>query len=250
MTPGVPDHLLAVVIVVVLPLYGVWEFRGLRRGLLTGRDSARVHAYRLTMLVEWLLAAVVVGVWLQAGRPLPSLGLGARWGLGPGIALLSVLVMIGLALWQNVHVLSTAERRDSAREDIRSMADMLPHTARERRFFMATSVTAGFCEELLYRGFLLQYLLPGYGGWTSVALTALVFGLGHAYQGVGGVLKTGMFGLVMAGVVVLGGSIWPAVILHGAVDIISGELGWRLLGAGSRAHAAPPEAPADPDDDI
>ncbi len=239
MIPGPLDHLLAVVIVVVLPLYGIWEFRQLQYEAASGRHGARLKAYKLTMIVEWGLALAMVGVWLSAGRPLPSLGLGfdPSWRLGAGF--LAAAILVGLAWWQNRFILADAERRDGAREELAAMADLLPRTRRERAGFTATSVTAGICEELLYRGFLLQYLLPGFGIWASVGLTSLVFGLGHVYQGVGGVLKTGLFGVVMAGLVVLSGSIWPAVALHAAIDLVSGELGWRLLAEGSPRHDDP-----------
>ena len=98
-------------------------------------------------------------------------------------------------------------------------------------------IGAGFGEEVLWRGFLMDRLqhLPGIGGSMPVALVvqAIIFGLAHFYQGWSGVLITGCVGLLMGWIRLTSrGSIWAAVIAHGAVDTImlslayAGELGW------------------------
>lgn len=96
---------------------------------------------------------------------------------------------------------------------------------------------AGFGEEVLWRGFLMDRLsrLPGVGGSMTVALLvqAAIFGLAHFYQGWGGVLITGTVGLLMGWIRLrAGGAIWAAVLAHAAVDTTMlslayiGELGW------------------------
>ncbi len=52
----------------------------------------------------------------------------------------------------------------------------------------------------------------------AALLSSLVFGLGHAYQGPKGVLKTGLFGLAIAGLCLLTGSIWLLIVLHREQD--------------------------------
>ena len=90
---------------------------------------------------------------------------------------------------------------------------------------------AGFGEEVLWRGFLMDRLgrLPGLmrSPTAVLVLQAVIFGLAHAYQGAAGVLITGTvglwFGLVRRAA---GGSIWPGVIGHAAVDTIMLSLGY------------------------
>ena len=62
------------------------------------------------------------------------------------------------------------------------------------------------------------------GLWPAVVLSSLIFGLGHAYQGVGGVLKTSLAGLIMAGIVLLTGSLYVAMIMHAVLDMTQGQL--------------------------
>jgi membrane protease YdiL (CAAX protease family) len=90
-------------------------------------------------------------------------------------------------------------------------------------------VTAGLCEELLYRGFLMAYIGALWGFWPAVILSSLVFGLGHAYQGTSGIATTGTIGLILAGLFVLTGSLWVPMLLHAATDLFAGSLGRRVV---------------------
>jgi membrane protease YdiL (CAAX protease family) len=104
----------------------------------------------------------------------------------------------------------------------------MPHTAGERSVFVGVSVTAGFCEELLYRGFLMAYA-QWLGWWQAGIASAIVFGLSHAYQGSAGVVKTAVVGLVMAGLYAYSGSIWPGIVLHAALDLQAGAVAYEVF---------------------
>lgn len=91
----------------------------------------------------------------------------------------------------------------------------------------AAWITAALGEELLFRGFLLNEvadLLGGGGtGWAaSAVITSVIFGAGHFYQGPGGVLATGVIGLVLAATYVAAGrNLWVPVLGHGLLDTVS-----------------------------
>lgn len=95
-------------------------------------------------------------------------------------------------------------------------------------------IHGGFCEELLYRGFLLSRfeMLFGKRWWgTTLAVVLLVvfFGLGHAYQGVTGIILTAITSLVFWGVYFLSRrNLWASVIAHGCWDMIA----WLLMASG------------------
>jgi membrane protease YdiL (CAAX protease family) len=105
---------------------------------------------------------------------------------------------------------------------------LLPRTPGERRGFAAVSITAGICEELLFRGFLMWYF-AGWGIVAAVVVSSLLFGFAHIYQGIQSVPRTGILGLVLCLIVVAAGSLWPAIIIHAAIDLNSGDLGYRAL---------------------
>jgi membrane protease YdiL (CAAX protease family) len=100
---------------------------------------------------------------------------------------------------------------------------ILPSTPIERVAFAGVALTAGFCEEVLYRGFLL-YALDGViaSPWISLVLAAIAFGVGHAYQGRRGIVLTAILGVVFGLLYRFGGSLWPGIVLHAAIDGVNG----------------------------
>jgi membrane protease YdiL (CAAX protease family) len=95
--------------------------------------------------------------------------------------------------------------------------------------------TAAFGEELLVRGFLLARFSALVGTAWGVVLQAGLFTLGHAYQGVTGMVNIFAVGLIL-GVVTLraGGNLWPAIVAHGLID----TLGLTLIYLGYAGMAA------------
>lgn len=87
--------------------------------------------------------------------------------------------------------------------------------------------TAGFGEEIVWRGFILGRLAQGFGGgkgsWVfSLLFTSVVFGLLHAYQGVVGMALTGVAGLVLGSLYLLSGrNLWASIIAHAVTDTLS-----------------------------
>lgn len=82
--------------------------------------------------------------------------------------------------------------------------------------------SAAFGEELLLRGFLFNRFAILYGSTGALVLQALVFSLGHAYQGVGGILTLFAVGLVLGWFYLRAGrNLWPVIVAHGLIDTFS-----------------------------
>ncbi len=100
---------------------------------------------------------------------------------------------------------------------------LLPQSFTERAAFVLLSFTAGICEELVFRGFLIAALTAAFGSTPgAVAVSSLLFGLLHVYQGVIGVGRATLLGLVLALPFVATGSILPSVVIHILIDVIAG----------------------------
>lgn len=87
-------------------------------------------------------------------------------------------------------------------------------------------ITAAFGEELVFRGFLQRELarLLGDGAPGRIAatgVTAVFFGAVHLYQGVSGIVTTGVMGLLL-GILFWreGGRLLPCILVHGFYDMI------------------------------
>ena len=91
------------------------------------------------------------------------------------------------------------------------------------------ALTAGACEEIFFRGFLMWYLGAWMGPLMAVLVSSAIFGLGHIYLGWAQAPKTALVGLLLAFVALASASLWPAMLLHALFDWNSGELGYRVL---------------------
>jgi membrane protease YdiL (CAAX protease family) len=89
-----------------------------------------------------------------------------------------------------------------------------------------TWTVAAFLEEMFFRGYLLNRIIGLFGServGVIIALigNAIVFGLGHAYQGTAGVVDTILAGLVLGGLYLLTGrNLWLPILTHGIIDTV------------------------------
>jgi membrane protease YdiL (CAAX protease family) len=209
---------LAVLLVVVVPPLGRlrherWRLR------LAGDPSRRTGLYGRTLLTQWGLVAVVAVVGILAARSPASVGL--RWHDTP------FLVGAAVAFLGAAALVSTGARGDPDRV-VETLARqprvllLLPRTRRERRAYAMVAITAGVCEEVVYRGFGIAYArwaLPAASSTEVVLLVAAAFGLAHLYQGRRGMVGTFLAGVVLGAATVVSGSLLPAILLHCLVDL-------------------------------
>lgn len=88
-------------------------------------------------------------------------------------------------------------------------------------------ITAGFIEELLFRGYLINRLVDAQGRRTNLSWavavvgSSLIFGLPHFDQGAEGMIHTGSIGLIFGiSFLLVGRKLWPLVIAHGFIDTL------------------------------
>jgi membrane protease YdiL (CAAX protease family) len=101
----------------------------------------------------------------------------------------------------------------------------VPQQPRELAWWLAVSVGAGVAEEITYRGvmFVLLFRLIG-AWWPAAVICALVFALVHAYHGLTGATIVGVFALGMQWLVLITGSLYLAMVVHGVYDFLAGIL--------------------------
>lgn len=229
--PTLPDLLYVGFFALALPLWGAlvsWP-RFERQGQ---ADPARARQRLWIGAITWPWGLVAIGAapWIANDRSWGLLGLtlpnGWRLWLAIGLVLL-------IALYNAYSAVAVA-RDSTARESVRKqftgqLANVLPQARGELTWFGAVSLTAGFCEEFLYRGYFIWALSPWLGWWGAAAVSLALFASGHAYQGLDGVIRTGVVGAMFTLVVAITGSLWSAIVLHALVDLGGGVLGWLVL---------------------
>jgi hypothetical protein len=229
-TPVTLDHVFFFVMILVSPFVDLfWLYPWLTRATAAGVPGARRWAYLVGILGQWMGTACVIALWVAYARPWTALRLGAGSPLGLGIGLALAAAFIALLGLQRRALFARPERLDLVLRQIGNAGPLLPRTPGELRGFMLLSITAGICEELIYRGFAIWYLSAWTGLAGAVAVSSILFGAGHLYLDRRSAIKAGIVGAVMAGIVILSGSLWPAMLLHAAIDMNSGSLTFRAL---------------------
>ena len=221
--------IIVILLVVVFPLLGVRDFRILLRRTSEGDANARVKFYKGIFMWHWPWTIGLLGWWLLSGNTLASIGLvpvveGSQWvAIGIGVIVIAAQV-VPLAMGSR-----DSDKLSAIKEQMGEIASLVPRTRSESRLFDMVSITAGVTEEILYRGLLLVTLVSLIGTWPAVVISSLIFGLGHAYQGIAGIVKTGLVGLVLALLTVSTGSLFIAIVLHTVVDLASGRTMGKAL---------------------
>jgi len=125
---------------------------------------------------------------------------------------------------------------EDLKQRLAKLRHFFPSGRSEMVAFAVMAVSAGICEELLYRGWLLQLMGASTGSvWIGLLLSSVAFGLGHAYQGPQGMLATGFVGLALGLIFMWVGSLVPVQILHAFINLSSGLMCAYLLAGLSRS---------------
>lgn len=205
---------LTALLLVPFPVFMRWQAHATQDASL--EQVPRTGLYLGSALLLWTLAALTA-LAAQASHVGP-----ARLGLLPPppaqlAAYAAAAFLGGLAIMVLSRLLGVAETP--------MLRHLIPVTGLEKLGFSALSVTAGFCEELVFRGFLLWALTQASGSIAfAVIVTSLLFGLLHAYQDLAGAGRAAILGLVLALPVVVSGSVIPSMIAHATIDLTSGLL--------------------------
>ncbi len=98
-----------------------------------------------------------------------------------------------------------------------------PHALLDISVWLALSATAGFCEEIMYRGYF-QQQVRAITGSASVAVLAqaILFGLGHTYQGWKPVFVIIILGLLYGLLAQWRRNLRPGMLAHAWSDMFEG----------------------------
>jgi membrane protease YdiL (CAAX protease family) len=181
----------------------------------------------------WWVVALGAAFWLANGRSWTSFGFRVPdgWRLWTSIAL--VLLLAAYHVYAVIALAVSSEARASLRRQFGPVTSVLPQTRIELYWFAGVSLTAGFGEEFLYRGYFTWAFAPWLGWWGAAALSLAFFAVAHIYQGWNGVLRTGFVGAIFTLAVAIFDSLWPAIALHALIDLGAGVMAWMVLREGS-----------------
>jgi uncharacterized protein len=229
--PGTMDLIIAGLVMLAYPIWDYFSaWPRMLRTIASGRPGARVSVYREVLALEWFLTAAVAAVWIHAARPWHLIGLvlPAGWRLVLTVALLAAVWILFLVQLRAIRRLDPA-KRDRVRARQVAVSSLIARSRVERAWFVPVAITAGLCEEFIYRGFLLWVFRPWLGLWGAALASTVGFGLAHAYQGRSGAIRAGTLGGVFAVLAIATGSVVPGMLLHALLDLMSGEAGYAIF---------------------
>ncbi|MGD0304928.1 MAG: CPBP family intramembrane glutamic endopeptidase, partial [Candidatus Acidiferrales bacterium] len=213
-------HIVVLALIFVMPAWDYFESVRLK----TSADPRkRVKWYTKLVVFSWLLTFLVI--WAAGFRNVMTIGTRAAWmPAREGVRDLIVVLLAAVILIQVAAVLKLRTRpelREKIAKAMQPLYFMLPVTRAERIWFFFVSLTAGICEEAIYRGFLINYLM---GAPTNLNVTlatvvsSLIFGMAHIYQGVRGAIGSSILGLIFALLFVMTGNLALPMLLHALID--------------------------------
>lgn len=236
------DHLFFFLVGVFIPLRTVMgtqpEIMGMK---FTTR--LKLQLYWGNNLYLWVLAAAAAGIWWFNDRGFADIGL--RWPpVWPkGMPLYVLVGFAGLYLADTfLELRNVVQQSGEETEKVPLELGFLPQSGYEYLHFTSVAITAGFCEELIFRGYFIRYfqLLLGLEDMThtlAILLPALIFGIVHLYQGWRSVVKITSMAIVFGYVFVHTESLWWLMALHAGIDMLAGALAWWLGARGGGREA-------------
>ena len=169
-----------------------------------------VPLYLSLIAVEWLL---VYGVWAgirSRGVRLADL-IGGRWHSAKDILIDIALAIVVWILWLGIQ----AGVSRIVPSHAKSVSALLPQNPLEVVLWIATSLSAGFCEEVAFRGYFQKQFEAMTGrSVAGVTLQAILFGISHGYQGLQAIVMIILFGLLFGFLALWRKSLRPGMILH------------------------------------
>ena len=198
----------------------------------------RLALYASTIAFQWL--AVMVVAWRAWAHGYTPAELGLTVQDNGRIAFASIVGAATIATLQWLNLRRMGRIPVKLRGVIQAIAErILPQSTVELLPFLALAITAGLCEEFLYRGFAMAVLARmGSPVWMAVLISSILFGLAHLYQGRGGFVGTMLMGGVLGSGRIAFGSLVPVIFWHGAVDVVAGVAGRRYLTVSTRVTDA------------
>jgi membrane protease YdiL (CAAX protease family) len=189
--------------------------------LLYTRSKSKFAIYAWNICAQWLLVAYCAAIFWRQRLKLTDLG----EQIGSPLRMYGTLAAL-VAIFAVLTIVSRRQNRNKT-EQVRKASEkfikILPSSRAERAVYVVVAITAGLCEEFLYRGWLLHLLGAALGSiWVGLLLSSVAFGFAHIYQGRSGVISTGVLGIVFGLIVLVSGSLIPAQLLHVFIDIHNG----------------------------
>ena len=182
--------------------------------------SKRLLFYLVTMAWEWIVFAYIYWGLRRHGKSFRNIA-GERWksasdffrdfGIAFGFWIAAIIIL---------SVVASLLRARGMAEAARLLA---PQGPLESILWIVLAITAGICEETIFRGYLQrQFVAWTHSASAGVLLSAVLFGAGHIYQGPKATVVIGVYGLMFGILAEMRQNLRPGMMTHAWHDAITG----------------------------
>lgn len=205
----------------LLVVLGLWALYGFLHARILASVMPRSISYISHIVLECLLAGTTIAglydrrrfISFVIGRVTPR---GLMLDVAHGILIYFAGMASVIAIWMVVKHLHVTYASDAVRATA-------PHSWSEVALFTILSLSAGICEEFVFRGYLLRQFQRWSGSTLfAVVLSSVVFGCLHLYEGTGPMLEIGGLGAVYAIVALRRGNLRGVMVAHFLQDAVTG----------------------------
>lgn len=181
-------------------------------------EAVRLITYFVTIIFQWIIFLLIYFTVVREKTHLAGIGLTKikildfAW----GVALLGMLFLVAIGFSQLLTKIGIPPKGE--------LAFLLPQETTGKFIWIFVSFTAGFCEEVIFRGYLMSRLrlLGKFKSWIiPIIVSSLAFGFPHLYQGINGFLVISILGVLFALIYIRTRSLWPCILAHFFLDFLA-----------------------------
>lgn len=214
-------HTVLLVVVILLVSFGG------SKAVHREHSASKLPLYMWNILWQLLVVGYVwVGLRLRRTRLRDVVG--GKWNTVEAL-LLDVAVAAGFWFGSMVvlaalrYVMGILPKAQDLGEIKRTLGFLIPQTTEELLLWMVVSLTAGICEEIIFRGYLQQQsrLITG-SAWLGIVVSGIVFGAGHGYQGLRMMFVIAVYGMMFGVLAHFRKSLRPGMMAHAWQDALTG----------------------------
>lgn len=228
---GTFDHILLFLLGIVLPALAVFQTQEELKEIQFDTPMKK-QIYYGNGIFQWICVFFIVLVWWGNSRSFADLGFQmGTWSSTSWTLVLFFLVLYLLDVWWELrNEKKIVETKNKWLKEV----PILPANIEEFKHFLFVAFSAGVCEEIIFRGFFIQYFLAinennDLGNWLAVIIPACLFAFGHLYQGEKAVLKILGMAILFGWIFILTKSLLLLMLIHFLVDVLGGFLAYRIL---------------------
>jgi membrane protease YdiL (CAAX protease family) len=225
------DWIFIAALTLLIPTSAARSYQQILPRLRANEPGIREAVYLSSMLSQWIFVAIISLWWWYQDRDFQTLMLGLPQMGFIQLAWLALIIAYGLLVVRyTLYIIADPERHKNWYQRLHNSPgiDVTPARQSQLRSWWLVSLTAGFCEEFIYRAFVLWLLGLYLSPLLALLVMALLFGIGHRYQGREGIWMTAALGLFMGIIYLHTDTLWIAALAHAVIDASHGWAAYRI----------------------